>query len=102
MLDLRLSKYFLKTENAQKLIEAIKANPGCCDGVRLNSLCKIEFHSFENNVVEHSQDEGQYDECSPADAGYTKSGNNEQLDNEQNDTYDKNKNFPTFGCATDE
>ena len=38
MLDLRLSKYFLKKENAAKLIEHIKANPGCCDGVWINSL----------------------------------------------------------------
>lgn len=56
MLDLRLSKYFLKTENAQKLIEAIKATPGCCDGVRLNSLYGYPKYDTVREAVENMKE----------------------------------------------
>ena len=56
MLDLRLSKYFLKKEHSAKLIEAIKANPGCCDGVWLNSLYGFPKYETVRDAVENMKE----------------------------------------------
>ena len=56
MLDLRLSKYFLEKENAKKLIEDIKANPGCCDGVWLNSLYGFPKYETVREAVENMKE----------------------------------------------
>jgi len=56
MLDLRLSKSFLNIENAQKLIEAIKANPCCCDGVWLNSLYGYPKYDTVREAVENMKE----------------------------------------------
>ena len=55
MFDLRLTHTYQQKENAEKLIKAIKDNPGSCDNVWLCSLYGFPPYSSVRNAVEHMQ-----------------------------------------------